>query len=144
MAHSRQLRFLASRSRLLALFFMLNAVSLMLELLETMSYRDHRVQAYIKVLLVLDHLLDVFSHQLLRLVDHVLRLVDLVPTLESLSEEVAHNACDRLPAVVEVRCGLYVPHGLHVGISVYLVLDVLQQQVRVVALELLVGQNYYQ
>lgn len=140
MAHRRQLRFRASRSSVFALFFILNAVSLILELFDTISYRCYKSIGYIEVLLIVDHFLDVFAHQFLRLVHDVLRLRDLVALF--LVEEPTHDAKHSLSAVVEVGRVLYVTPLVQIRLRVHLIGDLLQESVGISTFKVAVGQNY--
>jgi len=86
MAQRRQFLFLASLSKFLALFFIANAVSLIFDDLDTMSYSFLTIfEAYTEILLVIYHLLDIVAHEFLGLFHHILRLGDLIPLFGQLT-----------------------------------------------------------
>jgi hypothetical protein len=95
---------------------------------------------YREVFLIVNHLLDVVSHEHLRLIDYVLRFADLIVFLETdfLSTEYHRYG---LSAMIQIRQTLDVTAVIQVGRDAHLVSYLPQQLIGCVAFEILISQH---
>jgi hypothetical protein len=95
---------------------------------------------YREVFLVIDHLLDVVSHEHLCLIDNILRLADLIVFLETdfLSTEYHRYG---LSAMIKIRQTLNVTAVIQVGRDGHLVSYLPQQLIGCVTFEILISQH---